>query len=137
MHFYQNERLALFIDGADLYATARALDFDLDYKRLLMLFQQRGRMVRAIYFRTLIEDADGSPFRPLIDWLTYNGFSVVTKPVKERIDASKGGRLTGAMEVELAVHAMQLAEGLDHIVLFSGNGDLRSLVAALQQLGKP
>lgn len=136
MHFYQGERIALFIDGANLYATSKSLGFDVDYKRLLALFRQKGHLVRALYYTALSEDQEYSSIRPLIDWLDYNGFTMVTKPTKEFTDASGRRKVKGNMDIELAVDAMRLAESLDHIVLFSGDGDFRGLVAALQQNGK-
>ena len=136
MFFHPTERIALFIDGANLYATAKALGFDIDYKRLLNLFRGKGRLVRALYYTALAEDQEYSSIRPLIDWLDYNGYSMVTKPTKEYTDASGRRKIKGNMDIELAVDAMQLSEHLDHIVLFSGDGDFRSLVAALQQKGR-
>jgi uncharacterized LabA/DUF88 family protein len=136
MHFYPHERVALFIDGVSLYATAKSLDFDVDYKRLLMLFGQRAQLVRAFYYTALAEDQEYSSIRPLIDWLGYNGFTVVTKPTKEFTDATGRRKVKGNMDIEIAVNAIQLAPSLDHIVLFSGDGDFRSLVADLQLRGK-
>ena len=129
------DRLALFIDGANLYATAKSLGFDIDYKRLLKEFHSRGKLVRAFYYTALIEDQEYSSIRPLIDWLDYNGFAVVTKPTKEFVDALGRRKVKGNMDIELAVDAMEMAEHLDHIVLFSGDGDFRSLVEAVQRKG--
>ena len=136
MHFYEDERVALFIDGANLYATAKALGFDIDYKRLLGFFRKRSRLVRAIYYTALLDDAEYSPIRPLIDWLDYNGYKVVTKPAKEFTDAMGRRKIKGNMDIELAIDVMQLADSLDHIVIFSGDGDFRSLVAAVQAKGR-
>ncbi|MCC0008177.1 MAG: NYN domain-containing protein [Hyphomicrobiaceae bacterium] len=136
MHFYPHERIALFIDGANLYATSKALGFDIDYKRLLAYFRQRAQLVRALYYTALAEDQEYSSIRPLIDWLDYNGYTMVTKPTKEFTDSTGRRKVKGNMDIELAVDAMRLAETLDHIVLFSGDGDFRGLVAALQQKGK-
>jgi uncharacterized LabA/DUF88 family protein len=136
MHFYQDERVALFIDGANLYATAKTLGFDIDYKRLLGFFRKRSRLVRAIYYTALLDDADYSPIKPLIDWLDYNGYRVVTKPAKEFTDSMGRRKVKGNMDIELAIDVMQLVENLDHIVLFSGDGDFRSLVAAVQAKGR-
>ncbi len=136
MHFHPDERIALFVDGANLYATSRSLNFDIDYKRLLECFQKRARLVRAIYYTALLDDADYSPIRPLIDWLDYNGFRVVTKPAKEFTDAQGRRKVKGNMDIELAVDVMQLADSLDHIVIFSGDGDFRSLVEAVQDKGR-
>ena len=129
------DRIALFIDGANLYATAKALGFDIDYKRLLKEFQSRGKLIRAFYYTALIEDQEYSSIRPLIDWLDYNGFAVVTKPTKEFVDALGRRKIKGNMDIELAVDAMEMAEHLDHLVLFSGDGDFRSLVEAVQRKG--
>src|SRR5215468_4186450 len=136
MILYPDERIALFIDGANLYATAKSLGFDIDYKRLLGHFRKRARLVRAIYYTALMDDAEYSPIRPLIDWLDYNGYMVRTKPAKEFTDSLGRRKIKGSMDVELAVDAMRLADNLDHVVLFSGDGDFRSLVEALQQKGK-
>ena len=129
------ERIALFVDGANLYATAKALGFDIDYKRLLKEFQSKGRLVRAFYYPALIEDQEYSSIRPLIDWLDYNGFSVVTKPTKEFVDSMGRRKVKGSMDIELATDAMEMADHSDHRVLFSGDGDFRSLVAAVQRKG--
>ncbi len=136
MNFYPTERVALFIDGANLYATAKALGFDIDYKRLLNLFRNKGLLLRALYYTALAEEQEYSSIRPLIDWLDYNGYSMVTKPTKEFTDASGRRKIKGNMDIELAVDAMELADHLDHIVLFSGDGDFRTLVEALQHKGK-
>lgn len=136
MHFYPNERIALFVDGANLYAAAKSLSFDIDYKRLLTMFRTKGQLVRALYYTALAEDQEYSSIRPLIDWLDYNGYTMVTKPTKEFVDATGRKKIKGNMDIELAVDAMQLADHLDHLVLFSGDGDFRSLVEALQFKGK-
>jgi uncharacterized LabA/DUF88 family protein len=129
------ERIALFIDGANLYATTKILGFDIDFKRLLKEFQSRGKLIRAFYYTALVEDQEYSSIRPLIDWLDYNGYSVVTKPTKEFVDSLGRRKVKGNMDIELAVDAMEMAEHLDHIVLFSGDGDFRSLVEAVQRKG--
>src|ERR1700760_1441045 len=128
-------KMALFIDGANLYATAKTLGFDIDYKRLLKEFQGRGTLLRAFYYTAIIEDQEYSSIRPLIDWLDYNGYTVVTKATKEFIDASGRRKVKGNMDIELAVDAIELAEHIDQMVLFSGDGDFRSLVAAVQRRG--
>jgi len=135
MLFYPEERIALFIDGANLYAAARALAFDIDYKRLLQLFGSKGRLIRAFYYTALIEDQEYSPLRPLVDWLDYNGYTMVTKPTKEFTDAMGRRKLKGNMDIELAIDVMEMAQSLDHIVLFSGDGDFRRLVEAVQRKG--
>lgn len=136
MYFNQNERMALFIDGANLYATSKTLGFDIDYKRLLTLFRSKGHLVRALYYTALAEEQEYSSIRPLIDWLDYNGYTMVTKPVKEYTDSSGRRKIKGNMDIELAVDAMELSQHLDHIVLFSGDGDFRPLVEALQHRGR-
>lgn len=134
--FDEREKIALFIDGANLYATAKALGFDIDYRRLLKEFSNKGYLLRALYYTALAEDQEYSSIRPLIDWLDYNGYKVVTKPTKEFYDSTGRRKVKGSMDIELAVDAMELAEHVDHIVLFSGDGDFRSLVEAVQRKGR-
>jgi uncharacterized LabA/DUF88 family protein len=131
----QTERIALFIDGANLYATSKSLGFDIDYRRLLKEYNTKGYLVRAFYYTALIEDQEYSSIRPLIDWLDYNGYAVVTKPAKEFTDAMGRRKVKGNMDIELAIDAMELAPFIDHMVLFSGDGDFRSLVEAMQRKG--
>ena len=133
MHFYHSERTALFIDGANLYQTARALGFDIDYRRLLELFANESRMVRAFYYTALVEDQEYSPIRPLVDWLDYNGYTMVTKPTKEFTDSSGRRKTKGNMDIELAIDMLEISNYLDHVVLFSGDGDFRRLVEAVQR----
>lgn len=132
----KNERLALFIDGANLHATAKSLGFDIDFGSLLTYFRGQGNMIRALYYTAISEDQEYSSIRPLIDWLDYNGFSMVTKPTKEFRDSVGNRKVKGNMDIELAVDAMRLAPNLDHIILFTGDGDFRALVSALQEMGK-
>ncbi|WLB24276.1 LabA-like NYN domain-containing protein [Bradyrhizobium japonicum] len=130
-----SNKIALFIDGANLHATAKALGLDIDYKRLLGEFQSRGELFRAFYYTAVIEDQEFSSIRPLLDWLDYNGFTVVTKATKEFVDVSGRRKVKGNMDIELAVDAMELAERIDQMFLFSGDGDFRSLVEAVQRRG--
>ena len=135
MTFYPTDRIALFIDGANLYAATKALGFDIDFRRLLDEFGRRGVMVRASYYTAVLEDQEYSPLRPLVDWLDYNGFSVVTKPAKRFTDANGAVRTKGNMDIEIAVDMMELAPHLDHMVLFSGDGDFRCLIESVQRRG--
>ncbi|HEY1630855.1 MAG TPA: NYN domain-containing protein [Rhizomicrobium sp.] len=136
MLFYPQEKLALFIDGANLYGAAKGLMFDIDYKRLLELFARKGTLVRAFYYTAVVENEEFSPLRPLVDWLDYNGFAVVTKPAKEFTDSQGRRRIKGNMDIELAIDVMEMAEQVDHIVIFSGDGDFRRLVEAAQRKGR-
>ena len=134
--FDPREKIALFIDGANLYAASKSLGFDIDYRKLLKAFQKRGYLLRAYYYTALIEDQEYSSIRPLIDWLDYNGYKVVTKPAKEFTDSLGRRKIKGNMDIELAIDAMEQAETVDHLVLFSGDGDFTNLVEALQRRGR-
>ncbi|MGI9326283.1 MAG: NYN domain-containing protein [Pseudomonadales bacterium] len=135
MQFYDDEKVALFISGPSIFATAKAIGFDLDYKRLLTHFRHQCQLVRALYYTAIADDQEFSSIQPLVDWLEYNGFTLVTKPTKTFRDSSGRLKYKGNMSVELAVDALRLAPALDHIVLFSGDGDYRALVEALQEDG--
>jgi uncharacterized LabA/DUF88 family protein len=129
------EKIALFIDGANLHAAARALGFEIDYRNLLKVFQSCGTLHRAFYYTAMPEDQEYSSVRPLADWLEYNGFAVITKVAKEFTDVSGRRKIKGNMSVELAVDAMEAARHIDRMVLFSGDGDFRPVVEAVQRRG--
>ena len=114
--------------GAAVRDCAPELGFDIDYKRLLGFFRKRSRLIRAIYYTALLDDAEYSPIKPLIDWLDYNGYKVVTKPAKEFTDAMGRRKVKGNMDMELAIDAMSLVDVVDHFVIFSGDGDFRVLI---------
>jgi uncharacterized LabA/DUF88 family protein len=129
------KKVALFIDGAAMHAAAKALGFDIDYKRLLTAFEWSGTILRAFYYTRIVEDQEYSSLRPLIDWLDYNGYTVVAKAVREFADPGGQRRVKPGINVELCVNAMELAGYIDQMVLFSGDGDFRPLVEAMQRRG--
>jgi uncharacterized LabA/DUF88 family protein len=135
MHFLPNERVALFIDGANLYSASRNLGFDVDYRNLLDFFRKKSHVIRAYYYSAVLETDEYSPLKPLTDWLAYNGYTLVTKPAKEFTDSSGRRRVKGSMDIEVAVDMLELAPRLDHAILFSGDSDFRRLVEAVQRKG--
>lgn len=135
MNLYPTDRVALFIDGANLYSAARALNYDLDFKKMADWFRSGAILVRAYYYTAIVEGEEFSPIKPLVDWLDYNGFAVVTRPVKRFTDSQGHVRTKGNMDIEIAVDMLEQAPRLDHIVLFSGDGDFRRAVEAVQARG--
>jgi uncharacterized LabA/DUF88 family protein len=135
MQFLPNERVALFIDGANLYSASRNLGFDVDFRNLLEYFRKRTHVIRAYYYSAVLETEEYSPLKPLTDWLAYNGYTLVTKPAKEFTDGNGRRRVKGNMDIEVAVDMLELAPRIDHAVLFSGDSDFRRLVEAVQRKG--
>lgn len=133
--FYKDEKLALVVDGVNLHGVARALGFEIDYRKLREAFETRGKIQRAAYYTTVLEQEDFTPLRPLLDWLDYNGFQVSTKPAREYTDSSGRRRIKGSMNVEMAVDLLEIADHIDHLVLFSGDGELRAMAEAVQRRG--
>ncbi len=135
MHFLPQERVCLFIDGANLYSASRNLGFDVDYRNLLEYFRRQCHVLRAYYYSAVLETEEYSPLKPLTDWLAYNGYTLVTKPAREFTDAMGRRRLKGNMDIELAIDMLELSEKMDHAVLFSGDSDFRRLIEAVQRRG--
>jgi uncharacterized LabA/DUF88 family protein len=136
LSIHHGERTFAFIDGPNLHATVRALGFEIDYRKLLEHLRTQGHLIRVLYYTAIVEDQEFSTFRPLADWLDYNGYTMVTKPARGYTDSTGRRRFRTSMDVELAVDAMRLADKADHIILFSGEQSFASLVSALQQMGK-
>lgn len=137
LSIYNDEKTALFIDGANLYATARALEFDIDYRKMLNMFKNRCRLVRAYYYTALVEDENFSPIRPLVDWLDYNGYTMVVKNAKVYPDNNnpEKRRVRAHIDMECAIDMMELSDQIDHAILFSGDGDFHRLITAVQRKG--
>jgi uncharacterized LabA/DUF88 family protein len=133
--FHEKERVAVFIDGANLYSASRSLGFDVDYKSLHAFFRTKAYVVRLFYYTAVLETEEYTPLKPLVDWLGYNGYTVVTKPAKEFTDSTGRRRVKGNMDIELAIDMLEMAPHVNHIVLFSGDGDFRRLVEAAQRKG--
>src|SRR6202167_1147694 len=133
MQFLPTERTALFIDGANLYSASRNLGFDVDYRNLLEYFRKKTHVIRAYYYSAVLETEEYSPLKPLTDWLAYNGYTLGTKPAQEFTDATGRRRAHGNMDIEIAVDMLELADKVDHVVLFSGDSDFRRLVEAVQR----
>jgi uncharacterized LabA/DUF88 family protein len=135
MAFYKDERIALFIDGANLYSSARGLGLEIDFRKLLDEFRKRGRLLRANYYTTILESDDHNPIKPLVDWLAYNGFNTIVKTAREYTDREGRRRVRGNMDVELATDMLEASAYLDHVILFSGNSDFRRVVEAVKEKG--
>jgi uncharacterized LabA/DUF88 family protein len=133
--FYPNDRLAVFIDGANLYSSSRQLPYEIDYKKIREYFAEKSKLMRIFYYTAVLDQEEYMPIRPLLDWLAYNGYTVVTKPAKQHSDGHGGLRTKGNMDIEIAVDAMEHAPHIDHMVLFSGDGDFRRLIESLQRQG--
>lgn len=131
-----NERFAVFIDSSSLWATAKSLGIELDFRKLLGHFRQNGRLVRAIYYTTIAGNQKVNSIQRLLDWLEYNEYTVVAKPVNAIRDADGELRQKRSLNIEIAVDVLRLAPSLDHVYLFTGNGDFRELVGAVQDQGK-
>jgi len=131
-----NQRIALFIDGSNFFATAKLLDIDVDYLKLLSFFREKGDLVRAYYYTALPDPTEQTPIRKLIDFMDYNGYQVVSKTTREFTDHATGKkRIKGNMDMELALDMLKLAPHIDHAYLFSGDGDFCRLLQEVQDLG--
>ena len=130
------DKTALFIDGSNFYAAAKGLNLDIDFARMRAYFAKDTNLIRAYYYTAIPEDQEFSSLRPLVDWLDYNGYAVVSKLTREFIDEETGKRrLKGNMDMELALDMLKLAPHIDHAVLFSGDGDFCRLLEDVQALG--
>ncbi|WGS29779.1 NYN domain-containing protein [Bradyrhizobium sp. ISRA464] len=129
------DRIALFIDGANLHNTVKSLGFEVDFRRLLSEFGKHGRLVRAYFYTVVKDDGEYTSTRPLIDWLDYNGYAVRSKPAREHDDGEGRRRIKRNVGVEIAVDALEIARRIDHAFLFSGDGDLRAVVEAIRRMG--
>jgi len=126
---------ALFIDGPNVYLTAKALGFDVDYKRLHNYFSARCDLIRAYYYTAVRERDTHDSLRPLLDWLDYNQYTLVQKPTKEWTDASGRTKVKGNMDMEMACDAFDLSSTIRNATFFTGDGDFVAIIRLLQRRG--
>ena len=137
-NLYEDEKTIAVFDGPNFYGACKEARLDIDYKKLRQVLEDSCHFIRAYYYTAMpVEDAETySPIRPLADFLSYNGYTMVTKTMKTMTDLETGRvRNKGNMDVEIAVDVLQMADKVDHIILFSGDGDFRYLVDAVQKKG--
>jgi len=130
------ESYALFIDGSNFHSTNKLLGLDVDYLRLLDFFQKNGNLLRAYYYTALPPSSEQSNFRKLVDFLDYNGYTIVSKDTREYVSHDTGEkRIKGNMDMELALDMLRLAPHIRHAYLFSGDGDFCRLLDEVQGRG--
>lgn len=132
-----DQRFAVFIDGSNFHASTKALSFDVDFEKLLRIMRESGHLVRAYYYTALPDNnTEYSPIKRIADWLDYNGYTVVSKPWRDFTNSETGQRrIKGNMDMELALDMIKLANHVEHVVLFSGDGDFCRLLQEVQDKG--
>jgi uncharacterized LabA/DUF88 family protein len=132
-----DQRFAVFIDGSNFHASTKALNFDVDFEKLLRVLRESGHLVRAYYYTALPDNnTEYSPIKRIADWLDYNGYTVVSKPWRDFTNSETGQRrIKGNMDMELALDMIKLANHVEHVVLFSGDGDFCRLLHEVQDKG--
>jgi len=130
------KRTAIFIDGSNLHATTKALHWNMDYKRLRDWLNASYTTTGLNYY-TAVRQVENNPVVNLVNWLSYNGFRVKSKETKEWVDIKGHTHVKGNMDIEMAVDALLLAEtnSVDHMLFFTGDGDFRRVVEAIQDKG--
>ena len=130
------KRIGIFIDGSNIYESARCLDFKIDYVKLLNYYKQQGEVQQAMYFTALPPKTVESALRKMADFVEFNGFTLIQKETRTTYNSVTGEKkLKGNMDVEIAVHVMEVVHNITHMVLFSGDGDFRCLVESVQRRG--
>lgn len=122
-------RCAVFIDGNNVFHSARQQGFEVDYARLLAHLLEGRELLRAFFYTGVDENADRQ--RAFLHWMRRNGFRVVQKPVRVEKDGSRRARL----EVEITTDLMAYAGKVDLIILVSGDEDFAYPLQVIAQQG--
>lgn len=130
-----DERVSFFIEGANFYAAAKTGNVTVDYRKLLSHFEDNSIFKRAYYYTAVAEDQEYNSIKPLLDFLEYNGYSLVTKPLKEFIDGQGRRKTKGSLDVEMTVDMLNACKFSDHIVLFSGDSDFLPVIQEMKRNG--
>lgn len=128
------DKVAIFIDGGSTYAAAKSLNIDIDYKCLPAAICPKAKVVRAAYYTVAVERPDEfRPMQSLLDFLSYNGFIVTAREVREY---EGGRRERGSIAVDLALDALELSAHVDHVFILTGDLDFLPLIEGIQRRGR-
>ena len=124
-----SKNVAIFVDVANLYYSARGQDVDVDYVALLKAATKGRDLVRAYAYSGL--DPENENQRKFIDFLNKNGYKVVHKDIRKFGD----GRVKANLDIELVVDLFRVKDRMDIAVIVSGDGDFAPAIRALQDVG--
>lgn len=122
-------RVAIFIDGSNLFYAALQLGIEIDYTKLLCRLTGGSRLLRAFFYTGV--DRTNEKQQGFLLWMRRNGYRVIAKDLVQLPDGSKKANL----DVEIAVDMMALVSSYDTAVLVSGDGDLAYAVNAVSYHG--
>lgn len=133
------ERIALFIDGANVYAAAKRLGWNFDHSKILRHFAglagEDGRLYNAYYYTAVPAGIDDKQKR-FIDALTYMGYTVRTRTLREVTDENGETHRRASLDIEFVTDLLSTAEQYDVAVLLTGDGDFERPVEVLRARGK-
>lgn len=122
-------RVAIFIDGSNLFYAALQLGIEIDYRKLLCWLTSGSRLLRSFFYTGI--DPNNEKQQGFLLWMRRNGYRVVTKELIQLPDGSKKANL----DVEIAVDMLSLVGCYDTAILASGDGDLAYAVNAVSYQG--
>jgi len=122
-------RVAIFIDGSNLFYAAMQLGMEIDYTKLLCRLTAGSRLLRSFFYTGV--DRTNEKQQGFLLWMRRNGYRVVAKDLVQLPDGSKKANL----DVEIAVDMMSLVGAYDTAILVSGDGDLAYAVDAVSYRG--
>ncbi len=129
------ERIALFIDGANVYAAAKRLGWNFDHRKILEHFGGYGTLHNAFYYTAVPLPMDDKQKR-FIDALTYMGYTVRTRPLRESTDEHGDTQRRASLDIEIVTDLLTTDARYDTAVLLTGDGDFERPVEVLRARGK-
>ncbi|MGX9687497.1 LabA-like NYN domain-containing protein [Deinococcus wulumuqiensis] len=129
------ERIGLFIDGANVYAAAKRLGWNFDHRKILEHFAGMGALYNAFYYTAVPAQIDDKQKR-FVDALTYMGYTVRTRPLRENTDEHGDTSRRASLDIELVTDLLTTESRYDVAVLLSGDGDFERPVEVLRARGK-
>lgn len=131
---HARDRLQVFMDGQNLYGTLRTFDRKMDFKVVMDTLKAETRLVRAQYFTTIRPHQDNEKTYSVLDFLAFNGYTVHRKFIRDNIEMGGHVRSKGSIIGEMTAAMIDAADnGTDHIVLFSGDGELTAAIEACKR----
>lgn len=133
------EKVAVFIDAVNLDYTMKALGFSINWVKFRKLFDNHRMYLSTIKYYTAVDELEGGerPLQRLLDFLSDNGYELVTKKAKAYVNRETGERrVKGNIDVEFTCDVLSVCQHVDRVVLVTGDGDFATLVQRVQLVGR-
>ena len=130
------DRVALFVDGANMDHACRLAGYWVDYRKARDYFVGPGNFYAGFYYTVDVTQQDPMQLR-FLDFLSYSGYVIRRKAMKRITDENSGLDVyKGNLDTEIVLDMINTIDHYDVAFLLSGDSDFERAVDLLRSRGK-